>query len=289
MLSNEFIEIVVRQAVKGQAPFVHGLAIHEPQPSNDLKGLTMNRFINKNVLVTGGSSGIGLAAAKAYAAEGARVFITGRDERTLQTAVSEIGPQAVAIRNDAGSLADARALGASLASQGVQLDAVFLNAGTARFAALADATEALWDEIFNSNVKGLYFQIQALAPLLRRGASLVINGSINAHIGMPNASIYSASKAAVISMAKTLSAELLPRGARVNVVSPGPVSTPLYGKLGLDAATLEATAAHIQSQVPLGRFGTPQELASTVLHLSAPESAFIVGTEIIVDGGMSQL
>lgn len=117
----------------------------------------------------------------------------------------------------------------------------------------------------------------------------MLNGSINAHIGMPASSIYAASKAALISLAKTLSAELLPRGIRVNVVSPGPISTPIYGKLGLDAASLEKTAAGIQAQIPLGRFGTPQELASTVLHLAAPESAFIVGTEIIVDGGMSQL
>ncbi len=249
----------------------------------------MNRFINKTVLVTGGSSGIGLGVAKAYAAEGARVFITGRDSLALQQAAAEIGNKAVAIRNDASSVAEARALAGALASQGVQLDAVFLNAGIAKFAGLSDATEDLWDQMFNTNVKGLYFQIQALTPLLRKGASLVINGSINAHIGMPNSSIYAASKAAVISMAKTLSAELLPRGARVNVVSPGPISTPIFSKLGLDAATLEATAASIQSQIPLGRFGTTEELASTVLHLSAPESAFIVGTEIIVDGGMSQL
>src|SRR5262249_40844072 len=137
--------------------------------------------------------------------------------------------------------------------------------------------------------KGVYFQLQALLPRLNTGASIVLNGSINARIGMPNASIYAASKAALISLAKNLSAELLPRGIRVNVVSPGPVSTPIYGKLGLDAESLKATAAQIQSQIPLGRFGTPEEIASTVLHLSAPESAFIVGTEIIADGGMSQL
>jgi len=124
---------------------------------------------------------------------------------------------------------------------------------------------------------------------LNDGAAIVINGSINAHIGMPGSSVYAASKAALISLAKTLSAELLPRGIRVNVVSPGPITTPLYGKLGMDQAALEATAAQIQAQVPLGRFGTPDELASTVLHLSARESAFIVGSEIIVDGGMSQL
>ena len=250
----------------------------------------MNRFANKNVLVTGGNSGIGLAAAKAYAAEGARVYITGRNAETLAAAAAETG--AIAIRNDAGRIADVRALAARLSADGVQLDAVFLNAGVARFAGLSDATEALWDEIFDTNVKGLFFQIQALAPLLRKGAAIVINGSINAHIGMPNSSIYAASKAAVISMAKTLSAELLQSvggGARVNIVSPGPVATPLYGKLGLDAATLEATAASIQNQVPLGRFGTPEEVASAVLYLSSSDSAFVVGSELIVDGGMSQL
>ena len=249
----------------------------------------MNRFINKTVLVTGGSSGIGLAAAKAFAAEGAQVVITGRDAAALEQAQADIGPYAVTLRSDAGSLADAKALAESLAARGLRLDAVFVNAGAAKFAAFPDVDEALWDQVFNTNIKGPYFQIQALLPLLNAGASIVINGSINARIGMPNTSVYAASKAAVISLAKTLSAELLPRGVRVNVVSPGPVATPIYGKLGLDAAALEATAAQIQSQIPLGRFGTPEEIAATVLHLSAPESAYIVGTEIIADGGMSQL
>src|SRR6201999_703735 len=134
-----------------------------------------------------------------------------------------------------------------------------------------------------TNIKGAFFQIQALAPRLNTGASIVLNGSLNAHIGMPESSLYAGAKAALISLARTLSAELIPQGVRVNVVSPGPVQTPLYGKLGLDAATLQATAAQIVSQVPLGRFGTPDEIASTVLHLSAPESAFIVGTEIVAD------
>ncbi|GLQ51978.1 SDR family oxidoreductase [Dyella flava] len=249
----------------------------------------MNRFTNKTVLVTGGNSGIGLGAAKAFAAEGARVVITGRDAVTLEQARQMLGPQALVLRNDAGSVAAARQLAGELAQRQIKLDALFINAGIAKFAPLADVDEALWDQTFDINVKGAYFQIQALLPQLNTGASIVLNGSINARIGMASSSVYAASKAALISLAKTLSAELLPLGIRVNVVSPGPISTPIYGKLGMDAATLETTAAQIQSQIPLGRFGTAEELAATVLHLSAPESAFIVGTEIIVDGGMSQL
>lgn len=249
----------------------------------------MKRFQHRTVLVTGGNSGIGLAAAQAFAAEGARVVITGRDAATLEQARTTLGADAVALTNDAGRIGDATALAAELTTRGLRLDAVFLNAGVAKLLPMEQVDEALWDLVFATNVKGPYFQIQALAPLLNPGASIVINGSINAHIGMPNSSVYAASKAAVISLAKTLSAELLPRGARVNVLSPGPVATPLYGKLGLDKSALDATAAQIQNQVPLGRFGTPEEIAATVLHLSARESAFIVGTEIIADGGMSQL
>ena len=249
----------------------------------------MNRFEGKTVLVTGGNSGIGLAAAQAFAKEGARVVITGRDAAALETARATLGDRAIAIRNETGTVAAARELTRQLQEADVRLDAVFINAGMAKLAPFPEIDEALWDATFNANVKGAYFQIQALLPILNKGTSIVLNGSINAHIGMPNSSVYAASKAALISLAKTLSGELLGAGIRVNVVSPGPVATPLYGKLGMDADALAATAAQIQSQVPLGRFGLPEEIASTVLHLSAPESAFIVGTEIIADGGMSQL
>lgn len=245
----------------------------------------MNRFEGKTVLITGGNSGIGLAAAQAFAAEGARVVITGRDETSLATARETLGADAIAIRNVAGTVGAARELAQALADANIRLDAIFVNAGVGTFAPFTDIDEKAWDETFAINVKGPYFQIQSLVPLLNEGASIVLNGSINAHIGMPMSSVYAASKAALVSLAKTLSAELLPRGARVNVVSPGPVSTPLHGKLGL----VDEAAAQLQSQIPLGRFGKSSEVAATVLHLAAQESGFIVGTEIVIDGGMSQL
>jgi NAD(P)-dependent dehydrogenase (short-subunit alcohol dehydrogenase family) len=249
----------------------------------------MNRFANKTVLVTGGNSGIGLATAIQYAKEGARVIITGRDRATLDEARELIGSRTIALQNDQGDIQAAKVLAATLMEQGITLDAVFLNAGLAKFAPFDDVNEALWDQTFDVNVKGAYFTIQALTPLFKRGAAVILNGSINAHIGMPSSSVYAASKAALISFAKTLSAELVGRGVRVNVVSPGPVSTPLYGRLGLPAEQLGQMAAAITEQIPLKRFGTPDEIASAVLYMSSAEAAFIVGTELIVDGGMSQL
>ena len=166
---------------------------------------------------------------------------------------------------------------------------MFINAGVAKFAPFADVDAALWDQTFDVNVKGAYFTIQALTPLFNRGAAVILNGSINAHIGMPTSSVYAASKAALISLAKTLSSELIERGVRVNVVSPGPVATPLYGRLGMSEAQLGELAAGIAAQIPLKRFGTPDEVASAIVYLSSPDAAFIVGTELIVDGGMSQL
>jgi NAD(P)-dependent dehydrogenase (short-subunit alcohol dehydrogenase family) len=249
----------------------------------------MKRFANKTVLVTGGNSGIGFATAQQFANEGARVIITGRDQARLDEALDKLGSSAISILSDASDSKSAKAIGTELASKGITLDAVFINAGVAKFSPLDGVDDAFWDYTFNTNVKGAYFTIQAITPLLNQGAAIILNGSINAHIGMENSSVYAASKAAVISFAKTLSAELIGRGARVNVVSPGPITTPLYGKLGIAAEQLSEVAAGIQSQIPLKRFGTPDEVASAVLYLSSPEAAFIVGTELIVDGGMSQL
>ena len=249
----------------------------------------MKRFEGKTALVTGGNSGIGLATALAFAREGARVVITGRDPSTLDQAKAQLGVDSLAIRNDASRLADATGLAETLSRQGLRLDAVFINAGVVRLAALEAVDERMWDDSFNTNVKGPYFLLKALTPLLNPGAAIVLNGSINAHIGMPNSSVYSASKAALISLAKTLSAELLSRGVRVNVISPGPVETPIFRSLGVPAEQLPEIAASILAQIPLKRFGTPDEIASAVLYLSSAESAFIVGTELVIDGGMSQL
>jgi NAD(P)-dependent dehydrogenase (short-subunit alcohol dehydrogenase family) len=249
----------------------------------------MNRFAGKTVLVTGGNSGIGLATALAFSKEGARLVITGRDQTTLDKAKAQLGTNPIAVRNDAGSISGGTALVEILKQSGVTLDAVFLNAGVAKLAPLEAVDEQQWDDIFNTNIKGPYFLIKALVSLINPGGSIVLNGSINAHIGMPSSSVYAASKAALISLAKTLSAELLGKGIRVNVVSPGPIHTPLYGRLGLPADQLTEAAAAIQAQVPLKRFGTPDEVAGAVLYLASTEAAFIVGTELIVDGGMSQL
>lgn len=249
----------------------------------------MKRFEGKNVLVTGGNSGIGLAAALAFAKEGARAVFTGRDQSTLDKAAAQLGKNVIAVRNDAGSVADGINLANLLQQQGVRLDALFINAGVARLAPFEATEEEMWDLSFNANVKGPYFLIKALLPLLNTGAAIVLNGSINAHIGMPNTSVYAANKAALISLAKTLSSELLSRGVRVNVISAGPVSTPLYGRLGLPSEQLSEIAASILAQIPLKRFGTPDEIASAVLYLASPESAYIVGTELVADGDMSQL
>jgi NAD(P)-dependent dehydrogenase (short-subunit alcohol dehydrogenase family) len=253
------------------------------------KDTLSQKFAGKVALVTGGNSGIGLATALAFAKEGARVVLTGRDQTTLDKAAGQLGKNVIAVRSDAGSVADGVKLAAVLQQQGVMLDAVFINAGVAKLAPFEAVGEEMWDATFNTNLKGPYFLITALLPRLNPGAAIVLNGSINAHIGMPNTSVYAASKAALISLAKTLSSELLSKGIRVNVVSPGPVSTPIYGRLGLPAEQLSEVAAGIQAQIPLKRFGTPDEIASAVLYLASVESAFIVGTELVADGGMSQL
>jgi NAD(P)-dependent dehydrogenase (short-subunit alcohol dehydrogenase family) len=249
----------------------------------------MTRLTGKRALITGGTSGIGLETAKQFIAEGARVAVTGANPATLDEARASLGPNALVLRSNAGDVADQKALAQKLKDAFGQIDTVFINAGVAELKPLEAWDEAGFDRTFDINVKGPLFLIQALSPILANPTSIVLNTSINAHIGMANSSVYAASKAALISLARTLSGELISRGVRVNAISPGPISTPLYGKLGFTEAQLQEVAGSILSQIPAGRFGEPSEIAKAVVFLASDESAFTVGSELIIDGGMSTL
>jgi NAD(P)-dependent dehydrogenase (short-subunit alcohol dehydrogenase family) len=249
----------------------------------------MGKLEGKVAVVTGGNSGIGLATAKEFKEQGAQVVITGRDQQTLDEAKREIGVDVLAIRSDASSLTDIDGLFAAVNERFGHIDVLFVNAGVGKFAPVEAVTEELFDSIMDTNFKGAYFTIQKLLPLLNDNASIILNTSINAHMGMPNTSVYSASKAALITLARTLSAELLGRGIRVNALSPGPVTTPIFDRLGLSPEALDETARTIKEQVPMKRFGRPEEIAKAALFLASTDSSFVLGTEIVADGGMSQL
>jgi len=249
----------------------------------------MNRLNGKRTLITGGTSGIGLETAKQFIAEGARVAVTGTNPETLEKAKAELGDSVLFIRADAGNIADQKKIADAVKEEFGGLDAIFINAGIAEFRPIEAWDEAAFDRSYNVNVKGPLFLVQALLPILANPTSIVLNTSINAHIGMPNTTVYAGSKAALISLAKTLSGELIGRGIRVNAVSPGPVSTPLYGKLGLSNEDLQKTASAILDQIPAGRFGEPSEIAKAIVFLASDESRFTVGAELIIDGGMSTL
>jgi len=249
----------------------------------------MNRLNGKRALITGGTSGIGLETARQFLEEGARVAITGTNPATLDAARKELGGDALVIRADAGNVAGQQAVAEAVREGFGGLDILFVNAGVADFRPVEQWDEAGFDRSVAINLKGPFFLVQALLPILANPASIVLNTSINARIGMPNSSVYSATKAGLISPARTLSGELIQRGIRVNAISPGPISTPIYGKLGLSEADLKATTASIQNQIPAGRFGNPSEIAKAVVFLASDESAFTVGSELVIDGGMSNL
>ncbi|HEV8337147.1 MAG TPA: SDR family oxidoreductase [Candidatus Polarisedimenticolia bacterium] len=247
------------------------------------------RFTDKVAVVTGGNSGIGLATAKAFRREGAKVAITGRSDATLKAAQKELGPEALALQADMSKVTEIAAAMDQIKSKFGRIDALFVNAGIGRFVPLEEVTEGFFDETMATNLKGTFFTVQKAAPLFSRGAAVVLNASINAHRGLAGSSVYGASKAAVVNLAKTLSADLLPRGVRVNVVSPGPVATPIFDRMDLPEEQARQLKEWITSQVPLKRFGRPEEIAAAVLYLSSNESQFVVGTELILDGGLLQL
>ena len=249
----------------------------------------MGKLEGKVAVITGGNSGIGLATAKEFKEQGARVVITGRDQKTLDEAKRAIGGEVLAVRSDTSNLTDIDKLFNVVKEKFGKIDVLFVNAGVGKFAPVEAVTEEVFDSIMNINFKGAYFTIQKALPLLNDNASIVLNASIIANIGMPNSSVYAASKAALITLARTFSAELVGRGIRVNVVSPGPVTTPILGRMGMPQDVLEETTNSIQAQVPMKRFGRPEEIAKTVLFLASSDSSFLLGTEIVADGGMSQL
>lgn len=257
---------------------------------------TSRRLAGKIALITGGNSGIGRATAEEFLRAGARVAITGRDAETLQSAAAELGELAlpgdiVTLRADVTVAEDLDRVMSEVRRSFGRLDVLFVNAGIGQFAPVAEATQEHFDRVFDTNVKGAYFTIQKALPLLTRGASIILNGSINGLIGMPGSSVYAASKAALRSFARTISADLMDRGIRVNVISPGPVATPILSRplVGLTADARDALVSNIVQLVPIKRFADPHEIAHAAVFLASDESTFFVGAELVADGGMSQL
>ena len=244
----------------------------------------MSKLTGKTAVVTGGNSGIGQAVAKEFVANGATVIITGRDQARLDSVAEEIGAEAIQ-----ADVRDTQAL--EQVFQHVQethggLDILFVNAGIARMGPVEAMTEAVFDEVMDINFKGAYFTIQKALPVMNENGSIILNGSVNAVVGFANASVYSASKAAVHSLARTLSAELADRGIRVNTLNIGPVETPLYSKLGLPQEAVEAFAGTVLDKLTLKRFGQPEEVAKAAVFLASEDSSFVVGSELATDGGM---
>ena len=243
----------------------------------------------KIALITGGNSGIGLATAKEFVNEGAYVFITGRRERELAAAVKVMGKNVSAVQGNVSNLGDLDRLFAQIKREKGKLDIVFANAGVATYAPFGKITEEHYDSIFNINVKGLLFTVQKALPLLPDGASIILNASIVASKGLSSNSVYSATKAAVRSFARTWTTDLKDRRIRVNAVSPGPIDTPGLSELLASSETGQERKKMISNTVPLGRFGTPDEIAKAVVFLASDDSSYITGTELFVDGGFAQV
>jgi NAD(P)-dependent dehydrogenase (short-subunit alcohol dehydrogenase family) len=243
---------------------------------------------NKIAVITGGNSGIGFATAQEFKAQGARVIIIGRNPEAVAKAAKEIGGDTLGLTADVSRVADISRAFQTIGEKVGRIDVLFVNAGIAKFAPLADSSEALFDEMTDANVKGAYFTVKSALPLLTEAASVILTSTTIVHFGMPGASIYAAGKAALNSLAKTLAIELAAKKIRVNVVSPGPVATPIFGKLGLPKEAVDQIAGGILAQVPLGRFGESAEIAKAVTYLASNESSFVSGTELIIDGAMAQ-
>jgi NAD(P)-dependent dehydrogenase (short-subunit alcohol dehydrogenase family) len=259
-------------------------------PKLNQENTMSQKLAGKVALVTGGTSGIGLATAKRFVAEGAYVFITGRRQTELDAAVNEIGKNVTGIQSDVSNLADLERLYATIEQEQGHLDVIFANAGSGELIPLGAITEEHFDKTFNTNVKGLLFTVQKALPLMPEGASIVLNASTNSIKGIPAFSVYGATKAAVRSFARTWTLDLKDRQIRVNAVSPGFIPTPAYDLLwGLSEDQLKEFVASQANNIPLGRAGTPDEVAKAVVFLASDDSSFVNGIELFVDGGMAQI
>lgn len=244
---------------------------------------------NKVALITGGNSGIGLATAKLFKEQGAKVIITGRRKEVVDTAAKEIGEGAIGITSDSSNLGDIESLYNHIEEKYGTLDILFLNAGMAHFEPIESISEETFDRLNNTNFKGLYFNIKMAAPIMKNGGSILLTTSAASHIGAANMSAYAATKAAVRSLARTLSAELLPKGIRVNGISPGPIDTPIMEKVGIPAEALEGAKTGFAAENPMKRIGTPEEIAKGALYLASDDSSFVAGIDLCIDGGLTQL
>ncbi len=245
----------------------------------------MNRLENKVAVITGGNSGIGLATAQAYVEQGAKVIIFGRNGKTVDEAVEALGPDATGVQGDVTNLADLDRLAATARAKYGRVDVLFANAGLGVFAPIEQVDEAAFDKQFDINVKGVYFTVQKLLPLLGEGASVILTGSAVHEKGVATGSLYFATKAAVRSFGRSLAAELAPRGIRVNTLSPGIVRTHFSEKTNVPAEDFEGFIQMVESQAPLGRAGTTQELAGAALFLASNESSYMTAGDLLVDGG----
>ena len=249
----------------------------------------MNRFAGKVAVITGGNSGIGLATARRFFDEGAKVAISGRSQKTLDEAVKLLGSGILAVKADVSKLADLDRFYSLVAQKFGKIDILFVNAGVAKFGPRANSDEAHYDEVFDINAKGAYFTIQKALPHLRDGGSIVLNSSVVDAKGMVNGSVYAATKGALRSFTRSIAAELVARNIRVNSVAPGPIETPIFGRTGLPQEALDDFAKNIIAGVPMKRFGKPEEVAGTVAFLASTDASYITGVEINVDGGMGQI
>ena len=246
----------------------------------------MLRLSGKNAVVTGGSSGIGFAIAQAFVNEGAKVVLSGRSADALEKAVSVLGANSSSVQANVKSIEEITELFKSAAERLGRLDIVIANAGIADAATLEAASEELFDDIIETNFKGTYFTVQKSLPYLNSGASIILVSSAVGQLGVPGLSIYGATKAAIRALARSFSAELINKGIRVNTLSPGPVDTPIFTKMGVSVDDL---AEHIENDIPLKRMGTPEEIGRAAVFLACDDSTFMAGSELVVDGGHSQL